>query len=400
MTRNKSIMVVAGETSGDTHAAKVIQALLEKKKDLKIFGMGGPRLAEAGMEVREDLTRQALIGVWEVLRHYPAIRRRFRQCEKWLQEEKPDLLLLVDFPGFNLRLAQKAHALGIKVCYYIAPKTWAWNEKRVQILRKVVDRLLVIFPFEKTYFKKHGLQAHYVGNPLLEEMDLGPVKKEEVLEQNGISPSHFPLVCVMPGSRKGEIAKIWPVFLKASRLFTKACPDAAFIVPRARGLAHKDYRGVKPSDTIYFVEAPAEAMRKVCDVAWVKSGTSTLEMAMLKIPMVVVYKVAALTGFIAKRVVKVKYVSLVNLLAGKAVVAELLQERAKPRRLVAETLRLMEKGEYRTGQIYEFKQIQKSISDPPNASKNAAEEILKMLKMNLKKGRKSSFTTEDTETTK
>ncbi|HUO56717.1 MAG TPA: lipid-A-disaccharide synthase [bacterium] len=382
---SKSMMVVAGETSGDAHAAKVIRALLEKKKDLKVFGMGGPRMAEAGMEVREDLTRQALIGVWEVLRHYPAIRRRFKQCEKWLKEEKPDLLLLVDFPGFNLRLAQKAHALGVKVCYYIAPKTWAWNEKRVQVLREVVDRLLVIFPFEKGYFKKHGITAHYVGNPLLEEMDLSPVKREAVLEQNGISPSHFPLVCVMPGSRKGEIAKIWPLFLRASRLFAKACPDAAFIVPKPQGLAHKDYRGLKPSDTLYFVEAPAEAMRKVCDVAWVKSGTSTLEMALLKIPMVVAYKVAALTGFLAKRFIKVKYVSLVNLLAGKAVVAELLQERAKPRRLVAETLRLLEKGEYRTGQLYEFGQIKKSISNPPNASQNAAEEILKLLGYSIRK---------------
>jgi len=376
------MMVVAGEPSGDLHAARVVHAIRAKRKDLKIFGMGGPRMAAAGMEVREDLTRQALIGVWEVLKHYPVIRRRFRQCEHWLRQEKPDLLLLVDFPGFNLRLAEKAHSLGVKVCYYIAPKTWAWNEKRIHVLRKVLDGLLVIFPFEKDYFSRKGLKPRYVGNPLMEEMDLKPAPREATLSKHGLSASHFPLVCAMPGSRKDEIKRIWPVYLKASRLTRKACPDAAFIVPQPVGVHHTDYPGLRPDDSFYFVEAPALDLRKICDVAWVKSGTSTLETALLKTPMVVVYKVAALTGFLARRLLRIKNVSLVNILAGHEVVTELLQEKATPKRLEAETLRLLDQKEVRTVQLRAFERIKKGISKPPHASRNAAREILKLLKKN------------------
>ena len=186
MTQNKTIMMVAGEVSGDMHAARVIQVLRAKNKKLRVFGMGGPQMAAAGMDVREDLTRQAIMGFFEVLKKYPVIRKRFKQCEQWLQKEKPDLLVLVDYPGFNLRLAQTAHRLGIPVCYYIAPKVWAWNEGRVKILKKVIRKLLVIFPFETAYFRRHGVGSVYVGNPLMDEMDLGPVKKKETLRALGI----------------------------------------------------------------------------------------------------------------------------------------------------------------------------------------------------------------------
>lgn len=379
MTRPKSIMVVAGETSGDIHAARVIQALRSKNKKMRIFGMGGPLMAKAGMDVREDLTRQALIGFWEVLRHYPAIRRRFLECEKWLRDEKPDLLLLVDFPGFNLRLAESAFRLGVPVGYYVAPKVWAWNEKRVGTMKKVIQKLLVIFPFEKEFFRKKGIEAVYVGNPLMEEMSLKPVNRGAVLKKNGIEPSRFPLVCAMPGSRKGEIEKMWPLYLEASRLIRKSYPDAAFIVPKPQGLAYEDYAGLAPEDSFFFVEAPAFDLRKICDAAWVKSGTGTLETALLKTPMVVVYKVAAVTGFLAKRFLRIKNVSLVNLLAGDRVVRELLQEKAEAGHLVKETLSLLENKAVRGKQTRAFEKIKKSISKPPKASQNVAIEIIKLL---------------------
>ncbi len=379
MIRPKSIMVVAGETSGDIHAARVIETLLKKNKKVKIFGMGGPLMAKAGMEVRHDLTQQALIGFWEVLKHYPAIRRRFKECENWLQEEKPDLLFLVDFPGFNLRLAESAHRLGVPVCYYVAPKVWAWNEKRLGTMKKVIAKLLVIFPFEKGFFHKKGMPSVYVGNPLVEEMDLKPVNRDAVLKKNGIEISRFPLICAMPGSRKGEIEKMWPLFLKASRIIRKSYPDAAFIVPKPQGLEYDDYAGLSPEDSAFFAEAPAFDLRKICDAAWVKSGTGTLETALLKTPMVVVYKVAAVTGFLAKRFLKIKNVSLVNLLAGETVVRELLQEKAETGHLVKETLSLLENKAVRGKQIKAFEKIKKSISTPPKASENAAKEILKLL---------------------
>jgi lipid-A-disaccharide synthase len=373
-------MVVAGEASGDMHAAKVIQALLQKNEKLKIFGLGGPLMAKAGMDVREDMTRQALIGFWEVLKHYPVIRRRFADCEKWLRTEKPDLLLLVDYPGFNLRLAERAHQIGIPVCYYVAPKVWAWNKSRVETMKRVIQKLLVIFPFEIDFFEKHGIKAHYVGNPLIEEMDSKPIQRKEVLGQYGIKLSRFPIVCAMPGSRKGEIEKIWPLFLKASRILRKSCPDAAFVIPKSQGLEHGDFTGLTPEDPFFFVDGPAYNLRKACDVAWVKSGTGTLETALLETPMVVVYKVAAMTGFLVKRLLKIKNVSLVNILAGQTVVTELLQEKAKPKKLVEETNRILDQKDFRDRQIKGFRKIKKDISRPAKSSVKVAREILRLLK--------------------
>ena len=378
--KNHSIMMVAGEASGDMHAAKVIESLLRQNKNLKIFGMGGPRMAKAGMDVREDLTAKAVMGFTEVVKHLPASLRRLRDCEAWLKAEKPDLLFLVDYPGFNLRLAQRAHRLGIPVCYYVAPKVWAWNEGRVRAMKKILRKLLVIFPFETAYFHKHGIPAVYVGNPLVEEMDLKPVNRKSVLEDLGLSYSRFPVVCAMPGSRKGEIEKLWPLFLKASRALRKGCPDAAFLVPKSNGLEQEDFTGLTPDDPFFFVEGPAYDLRKACDVAWIKSGTSTLETALLKTPMVVVYKVAALTGFLAKRLLRVKNVSLVNLMAGQTVVTELLQGKANSKQLLAETHRLLDEKDFRNRQAKAFEKIKKSIAHPPKPSQNVAREILKLLK--------------------
>lgn len=379
MIRKKSIMMVAGETSGDTHAAKVIEALLSKNKKLKIFGMGGPAMAKAGMEVREDLTKQALIGFWEVVKHYPSIKRRFDQCVEWMEREKPDLLFLIDYPGFNLRLAEKAYRLGIPVYYYVAPQVWAWHESRLKDMKRVITKLLVILPFEKEFFKKKGMEVVCVGHPLMEEMDLKPVNRVSALKKQGLDLTRLPLIAAMPGSRKGEIKRIWPIFLEASRLLRKQCPDAAFVVPKPQGLAFEDYEGLTPEDPFYFVDAPAFDLRKVCDAAWVKSGTSTLETALLKTPMVVVYKVSSLTGFLAKRLVKIKNVSLVNLLAGADIVTELLQENANPEALVQETLPLLDGNKARDKQLKAFEKIKNSISKPPKASQNIAREILAFL---------------------
>ena len=376
---SRKIMMVAGEVSGDMHAAQVIRALLKKDRALQIFGLGGPLMAQAGMDVREDLTRQALIGFWEVVKHYPLLKRRFDQCLAWMRDEKPDLLFLVDYPGFNLRLARKAREMGIPVCQYVAPQVWAWHESRLDQIRQTIDKLLVILPFEKEYFKSKGIESVYVGHPLMEEMDLKARPRTGVLKKHGISPSHFPLIAALPGSRKGEIEKIWPLFLETSRLLRKQYPDAAFIVPKPTGLAYEDYLGLGPDDSFFFVEAPAYDLRKVCDLAWVKSGTGTLETALLQTPMLVVYKVAALTGFLAKRLVKLKNVSLVNLLAGETLVPELLQERAVPPSLLEETLPLLENQNKRKAQTKGFEKIIKSIGKPASASRGAAVELFKML---------------------
>jgi lipid-A-disaccharide synthase len=378
--KNYSIMMVAGEVSGDTHAAGVIRQLKIKNKKIKIFGMGGPQMTEAGMEVREDLTKQALIGFWEVLKHYPWIKKRFHQCVRWLEQEKPDLLFLVDYPGFNLRLAQKAKALGIPVCYYVAPQVWAWHKSRITLIRQVVRKLLVILPFEEKFFLKEKVPAVYVGNPLPEEMKFKKTPRLKAMKKHGIEGEKFPLVCVMPGSRKGEIEKIWPLCVETSRLLRQKYPDAGFIVPRPASLSLDEYRGLGPEDSFFFVEAPAYDLRNVCDLAWVKSGTGTLETALLKTPMTVVYKVSSLSAFLAKRFLKIPYVSLVNILAKKRLVTELLQEKATPETLLKETLNIMENPKVRKAQISGFFVIQKQLAGSAQASRKVADEIFKLLR--------------------
>jgi len=377
-TQHYSILMVAGEVSGDTHAAGVIRQLKLRNKKIKIFGMGGPRMAKAGMEVREDLTKHALIGFWEVLKHYPWIKKRFDQCVQWLEKEKPDLLFLVDYPGFNLRLAQKAEVMGIPVCYYVAPQVWAWHKSRIALIRRVVQKLLVILPFEEKFFRKEKVRAVYVGNPVEEEMVFKKIPRTQAMKKYGVEGEKFPLVCVMPGSRKGEIQKIWPLCVETSRLLRQKYPDAGFIVPRPAGLSLDDYSGLGPEDSFFFVDAPAYDLRSVCDLAWVKSGTSTLETALLKTPMTVVYKVSSFSAFLAKRFLKIPYVSLVNILAKKGLVTELLQEKATPETLLKETLAIMENAKVRKTQINGFKAIQKILIHS-KASENAAIEILELL---------------------
>jgi lipid-A-disaccharide synthase len=374
------IMMVAGEVSGDMHAAKVIEALKKKDRGLQIFGLGGPLMARAGMEVREDLTSQAIMGFVEVVKHLPLSFRRMRDCERWLIEEKPDLLFLIDYPGFNLRLARKAKELGIPVCQYVAPQVWAWHESRIEQIKRNIDKLLVILPFEKLYFKGKGIGADYVGHPLLEEMRIPSTPRSALLKKNGLTPGHFPLIAAMPGSRRSEVEKIWPLYLEASRHLRKPYPDVTLIVPKPTGLAYEDYPGLRPDDSVFFVEAPAYDLRKICDLAWVKSGTSTLETALLQTPMVVVYKVAAITAYLAKRLLKIRYISLVNLLADENLVPELLQEKAAPLELSAETLSLLENIERRKAQVKGFLKIKKLIQKPSSASKNVALEIMGMLR--------------------
>jgi lipid-A-disaccharide synthase len=375
----KKIMVVAGDPSGDIHAAQVVKALVRLGKNIQIFGMGGPALRAAGADIREDLTQPAIMGFVEVVKHYPLLRRRFAQCEKWLKEEKPDFLWLVDYPGFNLRLAKRAKALGVPVCYYIAPQVWAWHRDRLKTMKQVIHKLLVILPFEKKFFEQEGMPAVYVGHPLMEQVSAKGPGRLRTLKKAGISPSHFPLISAMPGSRKSELEKIWPLYLEAARTIRQRHPDVAFLVPKPEGIRFEDYPGLSPGDPFFFVEAPAFDLRRICDLAWVKSGTSTLETALLGTPMVLVYKVAALTGYLAKRLLKIRYVGLVNLLADKPVVPELLQEKATAGLLVEATNKILDSNLVRKTQLNSFASIRKSLATPLSSSRMAAREMLKLL---------------------
>lgn len=375
----KSVMLVAGDPSGDGHAARVVAALRRLAPGVRVFGMGGPKLAAAGMDVREDLTREALVGFWEVLKHLPSILRRMRQCEQWLDHEHPDLLLLVDYPGFNLRLAEKAAKRGIPVCYFIAPQVWAWHRERVKAMRRDIQKLLVIIPFEQKFFREDGLDVTYVGNPLVEAVPRKGPSRAEVLRRLTFPSDAYPLVSILPGSRKSEISRIWPTMLEAARALRERYPKAVFAVPRPSNLNVLHYPGLQEDDGFAFVDAPGWEARLTCDVAWVKSGTSTVEAALLGRPMVVLYKVAPVSAFLARRLLKLTHVGMVNILAKRPAVTELLQEDFTGGRLADETARLLGSSKARAAQTEQFAQVRRDLSHPPRPAETAAKEILRLL---------------------
>jgi lipid-A-disaccharide synthase len=375
----KSVMLVAGDPSGDGHASRVVEALLRLAPGTKVFGMGGPLLAAAGMDVREDLTREALVGFWEVIKHLPSVMRRLRQCEEWLDCERPDLLVLVDYPGFNLRMAEKAAKRGIPVCYFIAPQVWAWHRERVKAMRRDIQKLLVIIPFEENFFREEGMDATYVGNPLMDVVPRKGAPRPATLRMMAMSPDAYPVIGILPGSRKSELTRIWPILLDAARALRQRYPKAAFFVPRPQNLRARNYPGLREDDGITFVDAPGWDSRLACDLAWVKSGTSTVETALLGTPMVVVYKVAPLSAFMARRLLKVTQVGMVNILAKKPCVPELLQEDLTAGKLVEVTQTLLESPKALKAQAAQFAQVRRDLSHPAHPAEVAAKEILKLL---------------------
>jgi lipid-A-disaccharide synthase len=364
-----TLFVAAGEASGDLLAAAVVRRLKRRNPGLRVFGLGGPALSAAGADVREDLTKQALIGFTEVVKHLPQVLARLSQCDRWLEAERPDAVLLVDYPGFNLRVAAKARRLGIPVCYYVAPQLWAWHESRIHALRRDVSRLMVLYPFEEGWFRDRGMDARYVGHPLASRVPRGrpaPMGKA-------------PLVCVMPGSRRGELERIWPVMLGAARLLLREYPKARFAVPRPPSVPADAFPGLSPGDPFRFVAPDDYRARGACHFAWVKSGTSTLETALLGTPMALVYRVSPLSFALAKALVKVRHVGLVNLLSERPVVTELLQGDANPVRLAAETLSVLRSKERLREQADCFTALRRRLSKPRDAVGAAARVVGELL---------------------
>jgi len=370
--KTKSLFVVAGEVSGDLLAARVVRVLKGRMPRLKVFGFGGSALAAAGADVREDLTKQGIIGFVEVVKHLPDILRRFSLCDRWLREERPDAVLLVDYPGFNLRVAEKARRLGIPVGYYVAPQLWAWHASRIHRMKRDVTKLMVLYPFEERWFKERGLDAVYVGHPLAARVPRG----------HPAPMGRSPRICVMPGSRKSELARLWPVMLEASRLLRKTYPEARFVVPRPPTLPAEAFPGLTPEDPFRFMPSDDYRARGACHFAWVKSGTGTLETALLGTPMVLVYKLAPLSYRIARAVATVKHVGLVNILSENPVVPELLQHEAAPERLAGETLAILASKERLGEQARQFAGIRSRLSrpkDPAGAAAKVVNEVLRTM---------------------
>ena len=369
---NPRIMLVAGEASGDMHGAKLVDAMREQAPDLEVCGIGGPALAAQGMEILYDSSRLAVVGIIEVISHLRFIREAMRALEKRLREQPPDLLILIDYPDFNLIIAKKAKRLGIPVFYYISPQVWAWRSGRVKTIRKLVDRLTVILPFEKEFYQKRGMNVEYVGHPLMDTVR-AVRPRTEFLPSLGIAPEST-VIGILPGSRRREIAAMLPIFLGAAKLMEKQLGKVVFLLPLAPTLSEADLlaNGLAEAGVeVRVIRENRYELMAACAAVMAASGTVSLELAILDVPMVVAYKVSPLTYFLGRRLIKVPYASLVNLVAGREVVPELLQDDAVPEKIAAATVRLVANQTERARMLAGLAEVRERLGGP-GASARAA----------------------------
>ena len=383
-TRPPRVMFLAGENSGDLHAARVVTELLPMlPAGSELYGFGGRRMEAAGMRLDFDLAGELpVFGFSQVVRHYPKLRALMARARELLAGA--DLLVLVDYPGFNLRLARHAKALGVPVAYYISPQVWAWKKGRLKTIAACVDRMLVIFPFEVDFYRAAGVPAVYVGHPLLDDPE-PPEPASEVRARLGVSDG-APLVGLIPGSRRGEVERHLPVMLAAAVIVRRRLPDTRFAIPLAGTVTRESidaalarFPDIAAATVVTDGGGPGAAgTRAAMDFAMCKSGTSTLELALLGVPMVIVYKMSWITWIIIKALVTVKFAGLVNIVAGRQVSRELLQEAATPRAVASEALRILTDPAASAAMKTDLAAVKDALGGP-GASRRAAEEIAGLL---------------------
>lgn len=378
-TQQTNIVIVAGEVSGDAHAAHLVKAMKSRDPALSFSGLGGRNMEDAGVDIFYDLTTIAVVGFWEVLKNYREFKHVFDLILTKIDEKNPACVILVDYPGFNLRLAKELKKRGIKVIYYISPQLWAWKEKRVEQIRQYVDVMLVLFKFEVDFYARHGIEAHFVGHPLVDSAKIS-TGAEEFLTTNHLQPGE-PTIGLLPGSREKEVEALLPVMLKAAKIIREKIPLAQFLIVRASSIPE--------SMIAQYLDDPFERVRVVggnhydainaCSFCMVASGTATLETALMGKPMVVTYKTSPLTYWLAKCFIKIPYIGLVNVVAGKRIVPECVQHDATPEKIADGILEIAGNELQLSETKEELRKVKESLGEP-GASERAAEVILKQIK--------------------
>ncbi|NOK06455.1 MULTISPECIES: lipid-A-disaccharide synthase [Myxococcus] len=378
MTNPPRILVVAGEASGDTHAAELVAALRARRPDLTFFGMGGARLAAQGVELLFDAREVSVMGITEVLPRIPRILQILKGLAEAAAERKPDVAILVDIPDFNLRLAKKLKALGIPVAYYVSPMIWAWRRGRVRTIKRLVDRMLCILPFEEDFYREAGVSARYVGSPVVEQVP-SPDTATAFRERLGLAKD-APTLALLPGSRMSEIRRLLPDMVGAAKRLSAERPGLQVVVPLAPTIDREEITsrfegsGVTP----ILVEGRAPEVVGASDAAVVASGTAVLEAGLMQRPLVVVYRVSLITYWVGRLMLKVAFVSLINLLAGRRVVPELLQGEMTPERIAEEVRRVWIPGAPREEMLQGLAEMRGRLGET-GAATRAAESVLELL---------------------
>lgn len=333
MSIPKNILIVAGEASGDLHAADLISEIKKLNAEIQFFGLGGEKMQEQGVALSFNMTELAVVGLFEVLRNLNKFKKIFHDLLKKVDVEKPDLAILVDYPGFNLRLAKELKKRKIPIIYYISPQIWAWGGGRIKIIRNLVDRVIVFFRFEEELYKKEAVPVTFVGHPLLDRVKT-TTPKEELFNKLNIVPTKY-TVALLPGSREKEVRNILPIMLDTALLVQRAIPSIKFLILRSPTVREELFNKIlsRYQLPIYMLHDMTYDGLAASDFAMVASGTATLETAILGIPMVILYKISYLTWLYLRIAIKVPYIGMVNIIANQSIVPEFIQYRARSRRI-------------------------------------------------------------------
>ncbi|MFZ3064234.1 MAG: lipid-A-disaccharide synthase [Nitrospirota bacterium] len=371
-------MIVAGEASGDVHAANLAKELYRLKPDLKIFGLGSERMRQAGVETIYDIRDTSVVGVTEVIPRLFSIWKVYKGLSSIIKKEPPDLLVLIDFPDFNLMLAKVAKKAGVPIVYYISPQVWAWRSGRVNKIAQLVKKILVILPFEKEIYKKADVECEFVGHPLLDEV-IPKYSKRDAVKRFGLKANR-PVFGLLPGSRRNEIYFLLEPMLKTAAIIRDKIPDAQFILPVAPSL---DFAKIKEMSEklgipVKVVKGNAVDIMNISDIIIVASGTATLQAAIIGVPMVILYKVSLISYIIGRLLVNIKDFGLVNIVAGKRIVPELLQKDVNPEIIFRALWNIYNKPDKYQKTKEELKKVRIKLGKS-GASRKAAVSILKTL---------------------
>lgn len=369
-------MIIAGEASGDLHGSGVVRQLKRLQPPVEVFGVGGDKMRQQGMELVYHIKELSFMGFIEVVKHLPVIRSVERTLSQLLSLKRPDVVVLIDYPGFNLRFAKKAKQAGVKVLYYISPQVWAWHRSRMKSMKSVVDKMLVIFPFEEELYREAGIDAEFVGHPLLEVLETG-LDRKGFFKRYELTAGKK-LLALIPGSRVQEITMILPVMLDAAKRIARQA-DMEVAISVAPTLDETFFRTFFDLDGFRLVKGATYELMQHADFALVTSGTATLETACFGTPMFVLYRTSWLTYLIGRLLVRVNNIGLVNIVGGKKIVPEFIQHEATPERIANEALNLLaDEGRIQT--MREELAAVKSKLGSVGASRRVAEHILQMAK--------------------
>ena len=377
--KSKKILLVAGEVSGDLHGSHLVEAIQSIDPEIQFFGVGGEGLKRVGMKLLYPSQSLSVVGITEVLLKLRPILRALRGLKKSLDRERPDLIILIDFPDFNLRLAKIAHRRGIPILYYVSPQVWAWRPKRIKLIARLVKKMIVLFPFEVPLYEAAGVDVEWVGHPLLDTVRPA-LSKEKAFQQLGLDPKRR-TIGLLPGSRMHEVERLLPPLLASADVLQREIPDLQFVIPLAPGIPKTILSPWMKniSVPVIVVEGFTYDAMNLSELLIAASGTATLEGAILGKPMVIIYKVSLLSYWIARALIRVDHIGLVNLVAEKEIAPELIQRDVNPRRIADEAFRILRDPLLSRKMVESMGEVRQKLGEP-GAAQRAAHIVLSLMK--------------------